>query len=84
MYNKKKKKYAYFSPNNYVFIRKRGTRCVASKLRGHTLRGPKLRWAQIEGSKTPWDKFAFNLYPRILDQCETNIRIFEYIQINLD
>ena len=30
---------------------------------GHTLRGPKLRRAQLEGSKTPRGKFAFNVCP---------------------
>ena len=42
----------YLGLHNFVSMRKRGTRCIAPKLRGHTLRGPKLRGAQIEGSKT--------------------------------
>ena len=44
-------------------MRKRGTCCIAPKLRGHTLWGPKLQRAQIEGSKTLRGKFVFNLCP---------------------
>ena len=34
----------YLGPHNYVSMRKRGTRCIAPKLRG----------AHFEGSKPPW------------------------------
>ena len=53
----------YLGPNNYVSMRKQGTCCIAPKLYGHTLRGPKLREAQLEGSKTLRGKFAFTLCP---------------------
>ena len=64
----------YLGPRNYVSMRK------LQNSAGHTLRGPKLRAAQLEGSKTPRGKFAFNLCPaefwtpqsvprRVLEQC---------------
>ena len=53
----------YLGPPNYVPMRKQGTHCIAPKLCRHTMRGPKLRGPQIEGSKTPRDKLVFIICP---------------------
>ena len=39
--------YGYFGPHNYVSMKKRGTCCIAPKLRG----------AHFEGSIIPWGAF---------------------------
>ena len=49
----------YLGPRNYVLLRKRGTLCIAPKLRGAHFEGSKTPLAQIEGSKTYLFKVIF-------------------------
>ena len=62
----------FFFDNFSVFFM--GAETMSPKLRGaqvallqnsagHRLRGPKLCEAQVEGSKTPGGRFAFNICP---------------------
>ena len=53
----------YVGPWNYVSKIPRGTGCIAPKLRGHRLKGPKNPRAKVEGSKTLRGKYWRQICP---------------------
>ena len=50
---------------------------------GHTLRGPKLHGAQLEGSKTLRGKFSFNLCPAEFLTPQSKKNVLNFFKVSL-